>query len=64
MSNVFDHNVATRLERLEHQLKLIQLVTEHPDHEDFLLTSISVGIDLALDEIKAISAQWKVENLE
>ena len=64
MSNVFDHNVATRLERLEHQLKLIQLVTEYPDHEDFLLTSISVGIDLALDELKAISAQWKVENLE
>jgi hypothetical protein len=64
MSNVFDHNVATRLERLEHQLKMVQLVCEHPDHEDFLLATISVALDLALDELKAISAQWKVENLE
>lgn len=61
MSNVFDHNVATRLERLEHQLKLIQLAAEHPDHKDFILTTISVAVDLALDEVKALAMQLRVE---
>lgn len=57
-------NTATRLERLEHQLKLIQLATEHPDHEDFLLTAISHGLDLALDEVKALSVQLKVVEMD
>lgn len=54
-------NVATRLERLIHQLKLIQLASEHPDREDFLLTAISHGIDLALDEVEALRVQLKTE---
>ncbi len=54
-------NTATRLERLEHQLKLIQLATEHPDREDFLLTAISHGLDLALDEVEALKAQLNIE---
>jgi hypothetical protein len=64
MSDCSDHNVATRLERLTNQLKLIQLVTEHPDREDFLLTAISYGIDFALDEIKALEVQLKVVKLD
>ena len=50
-------NIATRLERLTHQLKLIQLATEHPDREDFLLTAISHALDLALDEVIALQVQ-------
>lgn len=59
MNNCSNHNIATRLERLIHQLKLIQYATEHPDHEDedFLLRSISHGVDLALDEVKAIASE-------
>ncbi len=54
-------NIASRLERLTHQLKLIQLATEHPDHEDFLLTTISHGVDVALEEVRAIALKLKVE---
>ena len=57
MSDFSHPNIATRLERLTHQLKLIQLATEHPDREDFLLTAISHGIDLALDEVKALKVE-------
>ena len=57
MSDFSHPNTATRLERLTHQLKLIQLATEHPDREDFLLTAISYGIDLALDEVKALKVE-------
>lgn len=62
MSNYFpDPNVATRLGRLKHQLKLIQLVTEHPDRDDFLLTAIFHGVDLALAEIEVLGVQLKIE---
>lgn len=54
-------NVANRLERLKHQLKLIQLATEHPDRDDFLLTAIFHGVDLALVEIEALGVELKVE---
>ncbi len=61
MSDCSSHNIATRLERLTHQLKLIQLATEHPDREDFLLTAISHGVDVALEEVKAIALSLNLE---
>lgn len=61
MSNLpSEPNIATRLDRLEHQLKIIQFATEHPDRNDFLLTTISYAIDLALDEVKAVRVQLNV----
>lgn len=61
MSDFSQPNVATRLDRLKYQLKLIQYATEHPDHDDILLRVISNGVDLALDETKAIALQIDVE---
>ena len=61
MSDFPQPNVATRLDRLKYQLKLIQYATEHPDHDDILLRVISNGVNLALDETRAIALQINVE---
>lgn len=50
-------NVATRFDRLQHLLRLIQYATEHQDHSDFMLPTISYALDLALDEVKALKVE-------
>lgn len=54
-------NVATRLDRLKYLLQLIQFATEHPDRDDIILRVISNGVDLALDETRAIALQIDVD---
>ena len=61
MTDFSQPNVATRLERLKYQLQLIQFAAEHPNCHDILLRVISNGVDLCLDETRAIALQINVE---
>ena len=61
MTDFSQPNVATRLDRLKYLLKLIQFATEHPDRDDIIFRVISNGVDLALDETKAIALQIDVD---